>query len=232
MSASTLWRACLAAALFAGAIAILAAKGGALVSGYDAVYADNALRAAAVAEKGNTRDKALAQALGYIDSGLRIAPGDPRLWGLRAEALLRQALDGGPAPRPKLLSASALASKRAAAAAPNDSAVQARLALVLALEGQRAAAAAALSRSYELDITSDAFGHRRLEAAGRAWAELGAAGQRNVVNEACMLAARSPEDRARMQRLRFGAADAGMALTLDDVLADGACRGAEALSPS
>lgn len=218
-------RVCLAAALIAFAVAILVAKGAALTSGYDAAYADNALGEAARADKGPARDVAVAKALGYVKAGLDISPGDPHLWGLRAEALLRQALDGGPAPRPKLLSAAALASKRAAASAPNDSAVQARLALVLALEGHRAAAAAALLRSYELDITSDAFGHRRLEAAGRAWAELGAAGQRNVVNEACMLAARSPEDRARMQRLRFGAADAGMALTLDDILADGACRG-------
>ncbi|MEJ0023474.1 MAG: hypothetical protein WDN76_08630 [Alphaproteobacteria bacterium] len=227
MSVSTIWRASLAAALIALAVAVIVAKGGALLSGYDTVYADNALRTAAQAEKGPSRDKAVAQAVEFVDNGLRVAPGDPRLWGLRSEALLRQALEGDGARRDKLLSESVAASKNAAASAPNDSATQARLALVLALEGERVAAAAALSRSYELDITSNAFGHRRLEAAGRAWRELGPAGQRNVVNEACMLAARGPEDRARMQRLRFGAADAGMALTLDEVLADGACRGAE-----
>lgn len=227
MSASTIWRAGLAAALIAFAVAVFAAKGGALLSGYDAVYADNALRAAAQSAKGAARDKALAKALAYVEDGLRIAPGDPRLWGLRAEALLRQAIDSGAPPRPDLLTASDKAAKRAAATAPNDSAVQARLALVLALEGERKAAAAALTRSYELDITSEALGHRRLEAAGRAWRELGAAGQRNVVNEACTLAARSPEDRARMQRLRFGAADAGLALSLDEVLADGACGGSQ-----
>jgi hypothetical protein len=227
MSASTIWRVGAAAALIALGVGVIVAKGGALLSGYEAVYAENALRSAAQAEKGPTRDKAVAQALTFVEEGLRVSPGDPRLWSLKAEALLRQALEGDAAERAQLLPASVAASKSATLAAPNDSAAQARLALVLALEGERTQAAAALARSYELDITSNAFGHRRLEAAGRAWRELGEAGQRNVVNEACMLAARSSEDRARMQRLRFGAADAGMALTLDDVLADGACRGPE-----
>jgi hypothetical protein len=30
-----------------------------------------------------------------------------------------------------------------------------------------------------------------------------------------------------LRRLRFGAADAGLALALDEILADGACRGVE-----
>jgi hypothetical protein len=227
MSASATWRVGVAAALIALAVAVLAAKGGALLSGYDAVYADNALRAAAQTEKGPARDKAVTQAITLVGDGLRISPADPRLRGLLAEARLRQALEGDAAKRANLLSAAAAASKSAAISAPNDSAAQARLALILALQGDRRAAAAALARSYDLDITSEAFGHRRLEAAGRAWPELGAAGRRNVVNEACMLAARGPEDRARMQRLRFGAADAGMALTLDEVMADGGCRGGE-----
>jgi hypothetical protein len=227
MSVSALWRAGLSAALIALAIAILVVKSGAVLGGYDAVYADNALRAATLAENGRTRDKALAVALHHVDAGLGLTPNDPRLWGSRAEALLRQALSASEAARPKLLSASVQASKHAATFAPSDSSVQARLALVLALAGERKAAAAALERSYDLDIASTVFGHRRLEAAGRAWPELDAASQRSVANEACVLAGRSAGDRARMQRLRFGAADAGLALALDQVLADGACRGAE-----
>jgi hypothetical protein len=227
MSVSALWRAGLAAALLAFAIAIIVAKSGALMGGYDAVYADNALRAATQAEKGPARDKALAEALHYVDAGLEFTPNDPRLWGSRAEALLRQALVASETARPKLLSASVQASTHAAAYAPNDSSVQARLALVLALAGERKTAAAALTRSYDLDIASNVFGHRRLEAAGRAWPELDAAGQRSVANEACVLASRGASDRARMQRLRFGAADPGLALALDQILADGACRGAE-----
>lgn len=226
MSVSAIWRTGAAAGVVALAAAVLVAKGGALLSGYKAVYADNALRQAQ-AEKGPAREKALSAAVAYTDEGLRIAPDDPRLWGLRAEALLRQALEGPAADRTNALTAAATASERAVAAAPNDSAEYARLALALALAGDRQKAAAALGRSYELDMTATAFGQRRLEAAGRAWPELGAAGQRNVVNEACMLAARGPEDRARMQRLRFGAADPGMALSLDEVLADGACRGSQ-----
>jgi hypothetical protein len=227
MSVSVLWRAGLPAALLAFAIAILLAKGGALLGGYDAVYADNALRAATQAEKGPARDRALADALAYVDAGLDFTPNDPRLWGSRSEALLRQALGASEAARSKLLGASVQASTHAAAFAPNDSGVQARLAQVLALSGERKQAAAALTRSYDLDSVSTVFGHRRLEAAGRAWPDLGAAGQRSVVREACTLAARGPSDRARLRRLRFGAADAGLALALDEILADGACRGAE-----
>jgi hypothetical protein len=227
MSVSAIWRASVAAVLIALAVAVLAAKGGALLGGYYAVYAENALRAAAQTEKGPAREQAVARAVNLVADGLRVSTADPRLRGLLAEARLRQALESDSAKRPGLLSAAVAASKGATISAPNDSAAQARLALVLALQGDRTAATAALARSYDLDITSEAFGQRRLEAAGRAWPELDAAGRRNVVNEACMLAARSPEDRARMQRLRFGAADAGMALTLDEVLADGACRGGE-----
>ncbi len=227
MSVSALWRAGLSLALLAFAIAILVAKGGALLGGYEAVYADNALRVATQAEAGAARDKALVEALDYVDAGLGFTPNDPRLWSARAEALLRQALSASEAARSKLLNASVEASTQAAAFAPNDGSVQARLALVLALAGERKPAAGALARSYDLDAASDIFGHRRLEAAGRAWMELDAATQRRVAGEACVLAGRGAADRARMQRLRFGAADAGLALALDQVLADGACRGAQ-----
>lgn len=207
------------------AVLVIVAKGGDLWAGYALGQSSEALAEAAGKNAGADRDKALARAQTSAQSGIAATPDDPRLWDALAETRLQQAVAGGAGRiSPTLLTASAEASARAAVLAPREGGVQARLAYVRSLQQNAGAAAAALKLSYELTSTSTAFGHRRLETAGRAWVAMDETARRDVVAEACLIAGRSEADRKRLGDLRMGYAAAGLAIELDKVLADPTCK--------
>lgn len=204
---------------------VIFAEGRGLWGGYAAAYAGEALRGAQTLPRGAARDQQLDRAQASASDGLKIAPDDPRLWNLLAETRLQQSIAGGvEALSPALLVASAQASAQAAALAPHDVGVQARLGYVKSLQGDAEAAAAALTQSYRLDSFSPLYGFRRVVTAARAWRALDAKARRDVVSEACLLAGRSENDRARLYQMRMSFADPGLALALDDVFADPACK--------
>ena len=226
-------RAVLAAGFAGCAALILAAKGAELWGGVAASNGETALRIAQNAKRGPDREKALTSAQDQVSEAIRISGDNPKLWAVYAETRLMQATAGGVRNvSPTLLAAAEAASLKAINLAPNDAQAHARLALAEGLRGDVAYAARELKRSYELDSSSRAIGHRRVEVAGMAWRAVDVDTQRDVESEACMLAAASQADQTRIYNVRMTIAEPAFALALDRVLSDGACKPEVAPAPS
>jgi tetratricopeptide (TPR) repeat protein len=201
--------------------------------GYGAVRGLLGARAQAAAEetieravalpRGAQRDEQLAAAQSLLMGAVDLAPEDADLWNMLAETNLLQATTAAMTTVSNdLLESAVKESERAVALAPQDPAAPARIALVRSLQGDRKAdAAAALSQSYAARAFDRALGLRRLETAGRTWANLDGKVRASTLAEACELVRGG--DRERVYDVRLGDAEPAMALALDQVMSDPRC---------
>jgi hypothetical protein len=214
-------------ALVVAALAAMAAYGAArdLLGERARARAEAALEAAQSLPRGAARDRQLAATQIIAHNGVDLTPDDAGLWNLLAETQLMQATTAAiTSISDDLLAAAADASVRAANLAPQDPAASARIALVRSLQVDgKAEVSAALAQSYAARAFDPVLGQRRLEAAGRAWPALNEAVRSETLLEACQLARRGAAERTKLYDLRMGAADPGMALALDRIMADPSC---------
>lgn len=170
------------------ALAVLAASVRDAQGAAARAFGMSAAQEAATLPIGAQRDRRLDEAQAWLSEALAIRGPDAALWGALAETRYYQAT--GAEVRtlsPALIGASLEAAQAAAELAPDDARAQARLAAALSIiEGRGQAAAAALTRSYQLAPLNAELAPLRAQAAGRVYARLDGRTQTEALGEACL----------------------------------------------